>query len=402
MIDNILLKRRDDESVLDWKIRICDNKEKYNLTWEGIKDLINNETGENNGESVYRKWWYSFFQGMEFSKKQNLESNEVLDELELKKLELLEERKKLQVVRSEYNKIAREKARREMLFDSLRENFDKLDVPEYEYQTLPNSEREFVLSFGDIHFGKQFKSIANEYNEEIASQRLFDLIGQFIPVIKKEQIHKVHLINLGDSIEGATLRISQLKSLQSGFVDQFIKFSKLYARFIRELSKYVKVEVHHVGSSNHTELRAFNTGRGEMPQEDLERAIGEYLKDVLEGNERVTVHVYDDGVAKFKLFNYEVFALHGHQIAGKKNVIHSLTMLHKRFIDYLFIGHYHHGNSLTVSSGENHNIEVIQTSSIMGSDEYSDKLMTSAKAGAELHIFEKDKGRVIQYNFLLN
>jgi hypothetical protein len=397
-----ILKRRDDESVLDWKIRLCDNKDKYSLTWETIKDIINAEIGEKNGESVYRKWWYSFYQGLEYSKTKNIESDEVLNELETKKIELLEERKKLQTIRTEYNKIAREKARRELLFDSLKDSFEKLDVPEYEYHTLPNSDREFVLSFGDIHFGKQFKSIANEYNEEIASQRLFDLVGQFIPVIEKEQIHKVHLINLGDSIEGATLRVSQLKSLQSGFVDQFIKFSKLYAKFIRELSKYVNVEVHHVGSSNHTELRAFNTGRGEMPQEDLERAIGEYLKDVLEGNERVNVHIYEDGIAKFKIFDYEVFALHGHQIAGKKNAIHNLTMLHKRFIDYLFIGHYHHGNNLTVSAGDSHNIEVIQTSSIMGSDEYSDKLMTGAKAGAELHIFEKGKGRIIQYNFILN
>jgi hypothetical protein len=37
MIDNPILKRRDEESILNWKIRLCSNKDKYDLTWEHIK-----------------------------------------------------------------------------------------------------------------------------------------------------------------------------------------------------------------------------------------------------------------------------------------------------------------------------------------------------------------------------
>src|SRR5579875_2289765 len=126
MIDNPILKRRSDESVLDWKIRLCSDKDKYDLTWEDIKTLINHETGESFGESVYRKWWYAFYHGLEYAKKKNIESDEVLNELELKKIELLEERKKLQVIRGEYNKIAREKSRKDLLFEHVTQKIEEI------------------------------------------------------------------------------------------------------------------------------------------------------------------------------------------------------------------------------------------------------------------------------------
>jgi hypothetical protein len=77
-------------------------------------------------------------------------------------------------------------------------------------------------------------------------------------------------------------------------------------------------------------------------------------------------------------------------------------MLKRKFFDYLYISHFHHGSSLTVGETETNNVEVIQLDSIMGSDEYSDSLMTGAKAGANLSIYEEGKGRTISYSFILN
>lgn len=94
MIDPVQTKRHSDENLKEWKIRICSNKDIYNLNWEEIKELINKETGESKGESAYRKWFNNFIEGVEYQRERSDESNNSLLELELKKVEIMEERKK--------------------------------------------------------------------------------------------------------------------------------------------------------------------------------------------------------------------------------------------------------------------------------------------------------------------
>jgi hypothetical protein len=391
------------EDLFKWQIRVCKNKDLYGLSWDGIADILNEGLKQNFSQDRYRKWWYSFSQGMEYAATTGVRPNEVLDELESKKIELLEERKKLQTVRVEYNKIAREKSRRELLFEHVKESFVKLDVPDPVYdlnELIPD--KSHVLSFGDIHFGKEFESLNNIYNEEIAMNRMNEILSDTVKYIRKENIPYLHIINGADNVEGMTLRTSQLQSLQSGFVDQVIKFSKFYAKWIKELSKYVKTEVHHITSSNHTELRPFMSGRGEYPAEDLERIIGMYIQDVLEENERTEINLYENGFVDFELLGYNICSLHGHQLKGNKNAIRDLSQLHRKFYDYCFLFHFHHGNNLTVGEGVDNNIQIIQSPSVMGSDPYSDSLMTGAKPGAVITTFTKGKGKTDTHEIVLN
>lgn len=60
--------RLENESVKDYKVRICSNKEQYNLSWENVKNILNEELGEKHGESKYRKEWYAFKDGMDYQK----------------------------------------------------------------------------------------------------------------------------------------------------------------------------------------------------------------------------------------------------------------------------------------------------------------------------------------------
>lgn len=405
MIDPIQTKRRDDESLLDWKIRLCDNKDIYSLTWEEIKELINKETGETNGESVYRKWWYSFYQGMEFIKQQSLDSNEAITQLELKKLEILEERKKMQSVMSEFHKKTRERGRKDLLIETVSSKIEEIGTlpsPTFKALEVNDGTKAGILGFGDEHFGKEFVSNNNEYNEKIYLERMNDLLSDTISVIKRENLSELTVLNGADSVEGMALRVSQLTALQYGFIDQVIKYARYKVEWLKELSKHVKVRYIHIPSANHTELRVHNTSRGEMPKEDVERIIAVYIHDMLKDNERIDVPLQDEGIIDFELLGFNIAACHGHQLKGKKNAIKDISMAKRKFIDFLYVSHFHHASTLTVGESETSNIEVIQLPSVMGSDEYSDSLFTGAKAGANLSIYEEGKGRTISYNFILN
>lgn len=397
--------RLENENLKEYEIRICSNKDLLNLNWQEVADVLNKERGENWGESKYRKWFYAFKDGVEYTKQQNFESDEVLNELELKKIEVLEERKKLQVIRGEYNKIAREKSRKELLYEHVSQKIEEIgSLPSPTFETLQISEgkKAAILGFGDEHFGKQFVSQNNEYNEQIYLERMSELLSKTVAIIKKEKLDELTVLNGADSVEGMALRVSQLTALQYGFIDQVIKYSRYKVEWLKELSKYTKIRYIHIPSANHTELRVHGTSRGEMPKEDVERIIATYIHDMLKDNERIEVPLYDEGIIDFELLGFNIAACHGHQLKGKKNAIKDISMLKRKFYDYLYVSHFHHGSSLTVGETGNNNIEVIQLDSIMGSDEYSDSLMTGAKAGANISIFEEGKGRGVSYNLTLN
>lgn len=61
MEDN--LKRKDDESVKKYKLRLFRNKDLYNIKTQEIADLINKETENNFNESTFRKWYKAYEEG---------------------------------------------------------------------------------------------------------------------------------------------------------------------------------------------------------------------------------------------------------------------------------------------------------------------------------------------------
>ena len=126
------LKKIESETIKDFKIRICSNKDVYGLTWEEIKDLINKQTGDTYGESVYRKWWTAFSEGLEIGKSQNILDEEVLNEYELKKIEAETAVKKVQSVKIEYNKMLRENSRFDLKWDMVKESIEKLPAPDFQ------------------------------------------------------------------------------------------------------------------------------------------------------------------------------------------------------------------------------------------------------------------------------
>ncbi|APJ11039.1 MULTISPECIES: hypothetical protein [Bacillus] len=406
MIDPIKLKRHSDENLKQWKLRICENYKEYGLSnWNEVAEVINKETGDKKGESAYRKWFTNFNEGRDYQKEVVAEGNGAIVELELKKIEVMEERKKLQAMKNEIHKKTRIKGRNELMYEHVTaaiENQPSLPLPSFNVLQPNHKQRAAILGFGDEHFGKEFKSLNNEYNEQIYLERMAQLLSDTVECIQKESLNELVVLNGADSVEGMALRVSQLTPLQYGFMDQVIKYSRYKVEWLKELSKYVKIKYIHIPSANHTELRLHGTSRGEMPKEDVERIIATYIHDMLQENERIEVPLYDDGIVDFNLLEFEFVACHGHQIKNKKNAIRDLSQLKRKFYDYMYISHFHHGNMLTVGEAAGHNVQVIQLPSVMGSDEYSDSLMTGAKAGANLTIFESGKGRTIQYDYILN
>lgn len=399
------INRRENESFMDWKLRLLVAKidKLIDLDWVEIRDLLSLDCSPDH----LRKTAYGIYEYAKYFEAKavdNISDDKILNEYELKVIELKKEKVKVQTVKLELNKMIRQDARFEEFWDRVAENIDSVESPIFEeFESVGGCERIGLVGISDIHFGKIFTSYNNSYSTDICRERLNVLMNEIIEWVKDRNISELHILNCSDNLEGL-LRISQIRVLEMGVIDSAIEFGRLMAEWLNTISKYIPITYHHVKSANHTEIRFLNVKAGQFPDEDLEKIIINYMHDVLKLNDRITVPLYSSEYAVFTINGRNILACHGHQFRGKKpeTIVKELRMLLKIEIHTLIIGHLHHGAMYTVGEDNGGNINVIILPSIMGSDSFSDTLLTGAKAGATLLEFNSIKKGITSTEVILN
>lgn len=365
------------------------------IDWGEIKDKYNIQCSTD----TIRKASTTIFGGYYRKRSENNKSD--LDE---KIQQLREERIKLQTINLENNKEDRGKYRQQLFYEYIGKAITTLPLPKsYNIIREPKEDIEYLLTIADVHYGAAFKSINNEYSPEIAKERFDYLLNLTIKFIEDKKISKLHIVSLGDLIQGI-LRISDIKLNDSSIVKATVEISRIIAMFLNELSAYANIEYYHVPTANHTQIRPLGSKPGELPLEDLEYVIGHYISDLLASNENVNVHLANEGETgiEIPILGSTIYAMHGHQIKNLETAIKDLSGQRRDFIDYLILGHLH-GNKV-VPSGESvcSDTEVLVSPSFVGSDPYSDSLFKGSKASVKIYGFDHLYGHTETYIFILN
>ena len=135
----------------------------------------------------------------------------------------------------------------------------------------------------------------------------------------------------------------------------------------------------------------------------MEKIIVNYVADLCINNKRIYVHrEYKGDNVQFKIFDFECIALHGHQIKNIKSSLRDLSQLHRKWYSFVFLGHYHNSINYTSGEKETYNAEILVAPSIVGSCQYSDKLMVGGKSMAKIYGFDRVEGLVETRNLILN
>ena len=339
-------------------------------------------------------------EAMEEEQINKVEDNDIIKEIETKKEELIKERMKLQTTKIEYNRNLRKDSRFEMFYENINDARDRLPMPVFEELICEEQEGEYVLALADIHYGAFFESINNSYSREEVQRRFGKLIAKLKVLIHKNEINKLNIIELGDTIQGM-LRLSDVKLNDIPVVDSVVEVSRLIATFLNELSRYTEITYRQVMASNHSQNRYLGTKANEMPNEDMERVIGNYIKDLVANNPRVEVVLSERDYDSFELSKQKILTLHGHQVKNINNAIRDYSMLHRTFYDICFVAHFHGGKQMSVAEG-NGNTEIVVCPSFIGSDPYSDSLKIGSKGMCRLFKIEENQGITEQYTIILN
>ena len=366
-----VIKRKEDESLLSYIKRLTENRKEYDLDYCEWAKLIcgKDYSSENARKAMYVIKPMLNLLDIEFLN--SINDKHIVKEIEEKRLELEKERMKLQAVKIEYNRNLR-------------------------------MESKFELFYDNKHYAATFTSVNNQYSREICHERFNLMAEKTIKFAKENNVKKLLVINNSDSIQGM-LRISDVKLNDIPVVESVVEVSQLLAKFLNKLSEYIELQYIHVPMANHSQTRPLGTKASEMIAEDMEKIIINYVADLLENNKRIKVYrEYKSDNVQFRIFDFECIALHGHQIKNIKNSLRDLSQLHRKWYSFVFLGHYHNSMNYTANERDTYNAEILVAPSIVGSCQYSDKLMVGGKAMAKIYGFDKVEGLVEIKNLILN
>lgn len=404
-----LYNKRENETDFEWKLRLVTSKldKEIDLDWVEIRDILNLECSPDH----LRKTAYGMYEYKNFLQSKQLESvedAELLNKFTQKKLELQKERVKLQAEKNEINKWIREQGRSELFYEKYLDILSKRQLPKAPEYIPPQVQNDYdwVLNFADIHYGKEVKihgledEILAEYNTSIFERRMWDLLGQVIGKIDKENIKHLHVFNLGDSIDGI-LRMSQLQAIQMGIFDSLIGFADFMFAWLDELSNKVRIDYYSCWG-NHDEIRPLGSNKGDFAHENVDRIITWHLQKLFEKtkNQNITIHK-NKPLYYVDIVGTRILATHGQDEKNLENSIKDYQNIYNKKIHMLFTGHLHNTNTKTTGMDGLQSIEFYQHPSICGIDDYSMKLKKVAPAGATMMKIERGLGRTETLDFKL-
>jgi hypothetical protein len=241
-----------------------------------------------------------------------------------------------------------------------------------------------IYAYGDVHWGYNYEGY---YNKEIAQQRLTVMMSQVVQDVQSHGYKEIYIADLGDQIEGASLRVSQLLRITESMTQQ----AKEYTDFIIGLMKTIalalpKVKVNYlmISEDNHAQLRLFNTKRDELP-ENLALLITNGVEHTVSTAHEFGGMLNLQFTAADEIFvsldGYNIVFAHGHQYGRKDDILEKTKRRHGKDV-HLFIGGHWHQYSMkykNIEGGVQQSLLFLP--SIVGDTDFSERLFLSSYPG---------------------
>lgn len=354
------------EAAIEFLVR---NKNKEDLTWTDISDLISEYFNFDRSRHYYSKN-YSHM----------VDEPKTVDD---KILELQKERYKindeLTQNRAYIRRLSREDTIKEIAKDAAN-NISKKKLLEpiiYDLsETKLREEKEGILCLSDWHYGMEISNAWNNYNPEVAKERLSKLLKEVIEIGEKENIYAIRVLDLGDLIAGRIHLTIRLES-RIDVITQIMEVSEMMCEFLNELANHF--EVHYYScSDNHSRLEPNKTDS--LSLESLVRITYWYVKNRV--GDRINIHSNNFGndIITFNMYNFNILAVHGDQDKPSQ-IIDSISRMTHQHYDLICTAHLHH-----FSADEKNETVICGNGSLMGTDSYAASLRLSSRPSQNLII----------------
>ena len=374
------------------------NKEEpfRDMGWSEIVDYLEMDYHPDNLRkgAYFLKKYYDYLQDEKMS---NLSSDE-LEKINEKILELKKERVKLSDLNSMLNKKIREQARHESILECAREvakDFNQEKPLLTNPPIMKSGDKQGLLLLSDWHVGLECKNHWNEYNVEIAKERLSFLKQRVIDICLHNDVSKLSVCCIGDIISGIIHNNLRLENREN-VVQQSIIVVEMLSELLTSLSTLFEVDFYYT-VGNHE--RVSQNKNDSLDKENFGYFILEMLKYRCSNVNGLTIHDnnVDDEIITFNIYNDKIIASHGNNFGNLNTYIPKLTSMLGYVPNYVCVGHLH--QHIEKTYGET---ELIVNPSFSGVDSYAKNYGLVGKVGQKLMIFSKEYGKECTYNINLN
>ena len=274
------LRRIESESQFDYHKRIIYGK----LVDKTLADCDYSELaellyGQPYSSDVARRMMYGSRKTLELIDSEQIRrvsDSSLLNEIEMKRVEIQQERQRFFDQRREFNKLLAQEGRKEHIYESLANAANHLAASvgvvfsDRYYNAEASSDDEAVLVFSDWHYGMKTSNVFNSYNTEICKQRVANTVNAAIARVQLHGCRKLHIVILGDLVHGAIHSSARVAS-EELTCEQLMQASEILAQAIMKLSQYVEETFVYMTYGNHA--RTVQNKHDSIHRDNLERIV---------------------------------------------------------------------------------------------------------------------------------
>ena len=293
------------------------------------------------------------------------DTDTLMTELELKKIELQKERQRFFDQRTEFNKIIRAQAREDELKDILERTVTEGKLPRLEYEPFDmyTSGCDLIISLNDIHYGAQHDNYWGKYDSDICKHMFDKYLNAIVGIADMHGAQDCYVTCNGDCVSGIIHQSIRLTNREN-VIEQITGVSELIAQFLAELSSHFNRVYFSSVAGNHSRIDKKDDA---ILQERLDDLVEWYLKARMAAFENVIVGAgekIDPTIHMMNVRGLNYMSVHG-DFEPSVTAVTNLQALVGRPLYAVLMGHMHH-NSTDVVQG----IRVIRSGSFIGTDNY--------------------------------
>lgn len=371
------LRRIESESPLDYHKRLIYGK----LVDKTLADCDYSELaellyGQPYSSDVARRMMYGSRKTLELmdsERIQRVSDAGILNEIDLKRAELQQERQRFFDQRREFNKLLSQEGRKEHMYESLALAANNLAASigivfaDSYYNAETSGGDEAVLVFSDWHYGMKTSNVFNSYNTEICKQRVANTVNAAITRIQLHGCQKLHIVVLGDLVHGAIHSSARVASEELA-CEQLMQASEILAQAVLKLSQYVGETFVYTTYGNHA--RTIQNKHDSIHRDNMERIVPWWLAQRLQMYNNITVMPESENEFLFvNACGHDICAAHGDLDTVRCSPRLLTTIFQKKYgkdIEYILLGDKHHRESFNELG-----VTATICGSLCGTDDYA-------------------------------
>jgi len=400
-------QRQECESYISYIKRItelCLNKTISYSEWaDGLLGDQNCYSEENcrKGFYIVNKMLNNFDENVEISEE------DILKDIESRKIELLIERKKTQRINQQFHENLRYMGDHELYVEMVKEAIENLSPIKIIPTTYKKDKNETIgfLTISDAHYGKEFTikglfgEVVNQYSPEIYKARMWKLLSDLENDLYDVKIDRLRISDCGDAVENVLRATNSLQKLKVGVIDSALEYANFISTWLCEVYNRLKIPVEYsIVGGNHDILRLLSSKK-DFDGENIAKTIHAYIEQKVEISKlkaeleykikpQILIREYSD-ITYDNLFGINILSYHG-DTKNMKEDIEFFENFYQIDIDILLAGHLHRGSSETIGYGYMGDREIIRIPSIIGVDDYAKSIKKASRAGCLFMTFNED------------